>query len=49
VLRGKGQAELDQACWDLIISLADELAAIIKAAPAHGYSPPPHTGTAASP
>jgi hypothetical protein len=43
VLYGKDQAELDQARWDLIMSLADELIAIVRAAPAHGYSPPPST------
>jgi hypothetical protein len=50
VLRGKDQAGLDEARWDLIMSLADELAAIIRAAPARGYSPPPrHMRTVASP
>lgn len=41
VLRGKNQAELDAARWDLVVRLADELSAILRYAPAHGYSPPP--------
>jgi hypothetical protein len=41
VLRGKNQGELDAARWRLVMTLADELSEIIRAAPEHGYSPPP--------
>lgn len=43
VLRGKDQAELDAARWRLVMSLADELAQILRDAPGRGYSPPPRT------
>lgn len=48
-LRGKDQAELDQARWDLIVRLAEDLSEIINAAPMFGYSSPPGRGTAAPP
>lgn len=41
VLYGKDQNALNKARMDLVMRLADELSAIIRAAPAHGYSPPP--------
>jgi hypothetical protein len=40
VLRGKNQAELDTARWRLVVGLAEELRAVIDAAPGLGYSPP---------
>lgn len=43
VLRGKNQAELDAARWRLVVGLADELRAVIDAAPGLGYSPPPRS------
>lgn len=41
VLRGKNQAELDAARWNLVVSLADNLSQILREAPERGYSPPP--------
>jgi hypothetical protein len=39
-LRGKSQAELEAARWQLALRLAEELQQIIRHAPQHGYSPP---------
>jgi hypothetical protein len=39
VLYGKDQNALNKTRMDLVMRLADELSAIIRAA--HGYSPPP--------
>jgi hypothetical protein len=41
VLHGKDQAELNEALRAHVLKLADELSAILRAAPGHGYSPPP--------
>jgi hypothetical protein len=41
VLYGKDQTALTLARCRLVMRLADELSALIRAAPEHGYSPPP--------
>jgi hypothetical protein len=46
VLHGKDQAELDTALRAHVLELADELSAILRAAPEHGYSPPPRDARA---
>jgi hypothetical protein len=43
VLRGANQDELNEARWNLVLHLADELQQILRQAPARGYSPPPRT------
>lgn len=46
VLHGVDQAELDKALRAHVLALADELSAILRAAPEHGYSPPPRDARA---
>jgi hypothetical protein len=43
VLRGKNQAELDTARWQLALRLAEELQQIIRSAPQRCYAPAPRT------
>jgi hypothetical protein len=41
VLYGKDQTALTLARCRLVMKMADDLSATIRAAPEHGYSPPP--------
>lgn len=43
VLRGKDQAALELARWQLVMRLCDELRAITNYALANGYTPPPRS------
>jgi hypothetical protein len=41
VLRGTDQEELDEARWDHLIHLTDELRQIFRETPGQGDTPPP--------